>query len=163
MAGLMYDLEAYDAQHYGRTYMFKLTIPKVANVELAVASVSGLNYQLGVLTTNWKNEPAKMALRPESVGEISLVVHDNVEKQVAENLWKWFKEVYDPATRNLGYPSTYKCDGELEQLTTKGEHIRTWQLQGIWPSGFDMGEFSYEGDEIVSVTVTLQVDRVVLS
>jgi len=162
MAKLTYELSAYDELHYGRTNMFSVWIERIPEAEIAVVSVSGLlGYQLGVLTVNNYNEPAKLAEKPE-LNEVSLVLHDNLSKKTVEDLWRWFTQVYDPETRRMGVPRDYKCDGELKVYTTKGELVRSFKLQGLWPSAVDLGEYSYENAELTQVTATLQVDRVIL-
>jgi hypothetical protein len=96
-----------------------------------------------------------------SIEQVNLVVVDYVKPNVAEQLFDWWKQVYDPDTGAIGLAADYKKNAEVWLYNPKGEKVRTWTLEGVFPTNFNQGEFSMSArGEVQQIQMQLSVDLV---
>jgi len=113
---------------------------------------------MGIIEVGYVNERRKFAGLP-TFDDLSVVYKDYVDKNTADFLWKWANMVYDPKTGVIGLASTYKKNGWVELFAPNGEHIRNYDIQGVWPSGFDPGDIDLTGEDTLNITMTLTIDK----
>jgi hypothetical protein len=111
-----------------------------------------------VIAIKFGNETRKVA-GPASYSELTLVVKDFVDQDTAKALLEWRRSVYNPATGQIFYASSYKKTAQVFLLGPEGSRIRGWQLSGVWPSKIDLGEGKMDSPSNNMITVTLQVDK----
>lgn len=146
-----------------RTNHFLLRISGVDGAELIEQTLQSFpfpKYAVNPIEIKWRNSTRKVA--GEATFEaVQLVLFDSFDKNVADAIYDWFVEVYDPDTEQHGLAKDYKKDGTLVLFAPDGSNERKWKLVGIWPSNVDMGDGNYETVDKVQITVTLQIDKVV--
>jgi hypothetical protein len=115
----------------------------------------------------WFNESRTYAGSLADFADLSMQIHDYLDRQTAEILYEWRRLIWNPAHLTIGLARNYKLSGvlflappnaiSLDDITSKS---RTWYLQGIWPISLDMGTFDMDGDgENVMINCTLAIDR----
>lgn len=83
--------------------------------------------------------------------------------QVGQILYNWAKQVYNPATGEMGYKADYAANAALAQLDPAGAIVRTWNLFYIWPMNVDFGgALSYEDDGLIETTCNFAYDYAML-
>jgi len=121
------------------------------------------NFALPKVTNNpievgYLNETRKFAGRPV-FDDLSVVCKDYVNVPVAKMLLGWRSLVYNAATGVIGMAASYKKQGLITLYGPDGKSEREYLLHGIWPQGLDLGEADMNGDDVVSLTLTLTYDK----
>lgn len=120
------------------------TVPSITN--------SGQDLEYG-------NSIVKYAGKAE-VDEASVTVKDFIEPDVEGILYAWRNKVYNPVTGKVGWAVNYKKKAKVVMYGPNGEGKRTWNLEGVWPSQVELGDFDYGGGEKRQLTMNLVVDNV---
>lgn len=158
-AGFMSVASTYEVQ---RTNNFRIifdgTIDPNAYIELACTSTGLPTISNEPIELAHGNSSVKVAGKA-SVDDISVTVKDFIESDIEKILWDWRLKVYNPETGKVGWASNYKKDATIVQYGPNGEHLRKWQLKGVWPQSLDLGELSYEDSSAKAVTMNLSVDN----
>jgi len=107
------------------------------------------------------------------IEEISLVYRDYVDKRVADLWQSWRSQVYNIGNGNVGWASKYKVNGYLYKLPPGnfddmntpvdlgGSYVRTWILEGCYPSSYKESDYSAEDDGTqTEITINMSIDRV---
>ena len=90
---------------------------------------------------------------------IPLVIRDWVDRKTRRALVRWRRQVYDPATGNVGLPSAYKKNADLILYATDGTLDRKVRLVGVWPQAMNAGDLNMESSDPVQIELTLRFDR----
>jgi hypothetical protein len=115
----------------------------------------------------WYNESRTYAGSLGDFADLSMQIHDYIDKATAYSIYLWRRKIWNPHNLTIGLAQMYKCSGVLFLAPPNAMSIsdviaksRTWYLQGIWPISLDMGTFDMDGDgENVMLNCTLAVDR----
>ena len=122
--------------------------------------------EIGVIQLARLNEKRNFAGNPV-YQPMTVVYKDFVNVSVAELLYTWYKVVHDATTGQTGFKSNYAClayvylyppDGTASSGGTA--YVRCYEAQGCWPSAFDQGEASMDGEEAVKINMTVQMDKI---
>lgn len=142
-----------------RTNHFELAIQGLStDVTLAVDSTSLANITIEPIELGYGNSKVKVAGQA-SFEDQEVVVKDFIVADTEGELYDWFKTVYDPETDKVGWAANYKRTARLYQYAPDGTYVRQWKLEGVWPINFQSSEFTYDGAEKKTVTMTLAVDK----
>lgn len=148
-----------------RNNNFEVYIPGLGNSEeefrLSVASYSAPQINMSTIQASYGNDKVKFAGLPE-FPDSTIVLNDYITMDTLAALQAWSNKVYDPKTAKIGYAYEYKKYGYLMEYTSKGEFLRQWILQGIWPSSINLGDYNQEGGQIRQITVTMVYDKIYL-
>lgn len=148
-----------------RNNNFEVYIPGLGNSEeefrLSVASYSAPQINMSTIQASYGNDKVKFAGLPE-FPDSTIVLNDYITMDTLAALQAWSNKVYDPKTAKIGYAYEYKKYGYLMEYTSKGEFLRQWVLQGIWPSSINLGDYNQEGGQIRQITVTMVYDKIYL-
>lgn len=125
---------------------------------LAVNSVDFPTVTVPQIELQHGNSTVKVAGKVE-FDDISLEVKDFIGDDVAGQLALWMREVYNPASDEIGLATDYKRDGYLYEYAPDGSNERQWNLYGVWPTSMEAGEGNYDGGEQKPITMTLSVDK----
>lgn len=127
---------------------------------LAVESFPLPKVNMGIIELSHLNEKRKYAGNPV-FEDLSVVLKDLIEVNVARSLTKWFQQTYDPATGQIGYARDYKKSGYVEMLPPNGDTdlSRQYDLQGVWISAYDPGDADKAGEDFIRVNLTLTIDK----
>lgn len=109
------------------------------------------------------NERIKIAGRPNPT-DIRLELHDAVNPNVVQELWNWYKQIYDPNTGAMGYASSYKRQGTIRQYDIAGLPVRTWTCMGLWLKAPPTPEetLDYSSHDPVTLSLVMSCDRISL-
>ena len=115
----------------------------------------------------WFNESRTYAGSLGDFADLSMQIHDYLDRQTAEILYQWRRKIWNPQNLTIGLARNYKLSGMLYLAPPNAISIndiiaksRTWYVQGIWPISLDMGTFDMDGDgENVMINCTMAVDR----
>lgn len=128
---------------------------------LEALTVSFPRYELEQVEVYHFNERVKIAAKP-NVGDVKIEIIDfGTDSQTVQQLWTWFKQVYDPNTGIMGPANIYKKQGQLILYDPAGNVQRTWTLQGLWPRSSPTPEenLDYSSQEVQKISLTLSCDR----
>lgn len=170
----MANIETLGASHlasYGfevqRTNNFEIQIEGVTEETrtLVLSVVSGFlpNESNEVITLNYGNTQVTVAgaARPNNTG--TLVVRDLVQQDIEQAIDRWRSQVYNKNTDGIGFAFDYKKDATVVQYAPDGTLVRSWILQGVWPSAVDYGQISYESPGVKTISITLNYDKAVIN
>jgi len=112
----------------------------------------------GVIEVAWLNEKRKF---PGNVtfDDLSIVIRDYVDRNMAGILLKWRALCYDHFTGKVGRASSCKKQARIVLFSPTGDLEREYELQGVWPSAFDGGDIDMAGEDGVNITITLTYDK----
>lgn len=159
--GTAYTLAAGNTQYeYVRQNTWEVIIAGIDSI-LTAATVTIPGYTLTQGELFHFNDRVKYATMPNP-GNCTIEIRDAINPLVLAELWAWFKQIYDPNTRQMGLASTYKRQGQIFQYDPVGNLIRTATLTGVWPttSPVPAGALDYSKQDPVLITLTLSVDQV---
>lgn len=104
------------------------------------------------------NDVVKFATTPTFKGD-TIVVDDIVGLDTKSILQSWLYLAYNPNTRMGGRMADYKKTAILTEYTQDYAPIRNWNIEGIFVTGIDEGDFDRENDSKRQLTVKFAYDR----
>lgn len=125
---------------------------------LLVDSTTLSNITVEPVELAYGNSKVKVAGQA-SFEDQEIVIKDAVIADMEMKLYDWFRQVYDAESDKLGWASDYKRTGRLYQYAPDGSYVREWKLVGAWPTNFTTSEFTYDGADKKTVTLTISVDK----
>ena len=146
-----------------RTNNFEIQIDGVTSETrtLILSVVSGFlpNESNEVISLNYGNTQITVAgaARPNNSG--TLVVRDLVQQDIEAAIDAWRATVYNKETDAIGFAFDYKKEAKVVQYAPDGTLLRTWDLEGVWPSAVDYGQISYDSPGVKTISITLQYDK----
>lgn len=130
------------------------------NITLAVNSWGLPNITTDPQPVSRGNSEIKYAGKATFGGADSLEVMDFIGLDVEKIINQWQKEVYDPNTGKIGWGADYKKEAMITEFAPDGTELRSWKLEGVWPSGVDYGSaLSHESADFKRVTMAMSYDR----
>ena len=93
---------------------------------------------------------------------ISVKLLDPIGPSAAQAMMEWIRTIAESVTGRMGYAAGYKRNVDLEMLDPTGVVIEKWLLVNAFPTGADFGGVGYDGDGLVDITFSLQIDRAIL-
>ena len=157
----------YDARHMSnnrqyevqRNNHFEVIIPDMGDdFTLLVSRCNFPEIGVDVVELNYGNTKAKVA-GIVNLGEGSLDIRDSIILDTEKKIHAWHKLVYDPDTGKMGWIDEYKKDCLVNQYGPDGTYVRSWILEGCWPSNVTYGEGDYSNADAKTITMTLQYDN----
>lgn len=144
-----------------RTFHFEVVFEKISSdVTLCVDSTGAMNTSIEPIELAYGNSKVKVAGQV-TYEDFELVVKDAIVADIEAQLYAWFKEVYNVETDKMGWAYKYKRTGRLYQYAPDGSIARVWKLMGCWPTTFNTSEFSYDGSDKKTITMTISVDKAI--
>lgn len=132
---------------------------------LAAKQVSQAGYTVEDIEVNRVND--KYWYPGKATQDELVILFDNLLKNKASlQLWRWFKQIYDPLTGEqtkgveAGTKGSFKCKKlEIIQLDGKMKPVLTTQYYGVYPKSYKPGEKNYSTNEMDTVEMTFRYDR----
>jgi hypothetical protein len=98
--------------------------------------------------------------------EVTITFDNLYLKETANDLWEYFKTIYDPITGEMtknagpgGAPTTFKTNKvEIIQLDNALQPHSTIELYGVWPTKWSAAEFNYSINDFHTIDVTFRYD-----
>lgn len=146
-----------------RTNHFEVVFDKISSdVTLCVDSAGAVgSTTIEPVELAYGNSKVKVAGQV-SYEDFELVVKDAIVADTEAKLYDWFREVYDVEKDKMGWAYKYKRTGRLYQYAPDGSLSRVWKLMGCWPTNFQTSEFTYDGSDKKTITMTISVDKAIL-
>ena len=145
-----------------RTNQFTVDIMGLLNSEAVTLAVETANIPattISPIPLAHGNTKTKVAGQVE-VETMTIGVKDFILLDMEEIIYKWHNEVYQYETGRIGWAEFYKKQGQLYLFSPDGQIMRSWTLQGLWPSNITWGDFTYDGGDKRQIDMTLEVDKV---
>jgi hypothetical protein len=129
----------------------------LATESFRLPAVSTETIQVG-----WFNENVNIAGK-QIVDDVDFVIKDFVDIPVAEYLERWFAQVYNASNGAVGMAKDFKKDVFMILYAQDGnpEYTRWYKLEGCFINRIARGDIDQNNSDIVRMTVTLSVDRVI--
>lgn len=111
-----------------------------------------------VIEVPYGNAPIKVAGTATFTGG-DLVLRDFMEADIEAKIDAWQKQVYNPDDGSIGWAADYKRQATVYEYSPDGQFIRTWTLEGCWPSSVAYGNLDNTSGDLKQITITLEYDR----
>jgi len=95
-------------------------------------------------------------------GSINVDLHDPIAPSGAQQVMEWIRTHYESVSGRSGYADFYKRDIQLKMLDPIGTVVELWDIKGAQITSATFGSLSYDGDDIMKISLTLEVDNCVL-
>tara|TARA_R110001592_G_scaffold63875_4_gene196038 strand:- start:5674 stop:6165 length:492 start_codon:yes stop_codon:yes gene_type:complete len=95
-------------------------------------------------------------------GNITVDLHDPIAPSGAQQVMEWIRTHYESVSGRAGYADFYKRDLQLKMLDPIGTVVELWDIKGAQIQSANFGTLSYDSDEIMKISLTLDVDNCVL-
>lgn len=129
------------------------------HLRLSVKTMAAPKVSADPIPLKHGNDTVKVAAAP-SYEDLDLTVYDTIGRDQIQVIQTWFNRVFDRKTKLMGLVSNYKTSGTLYMYSPDCSLIRKWDLQGVWPKGFSLQDFSFDSSgEAQTITINLSVDR----
>ena len=89
---------------------------------------------------------------------ITMTLFDPITPSGAQAVMEWVRLHHESATGRDGYSDFYKKEITLQQLSPLGEVIEEWLLKGTFITNAEFGTMSWDSEEVVEISLTLQYD-----
>lgn len=93
---------------------------------------------------------------------MTVTMHDPVGPSGAQQVMEWIRAKYESVTGREGYADFYKRDIQLKLLDPVGTVVQLWDIKGAFITEANFNDLSYEGSELVEISLTLRYDNAVL-
>jgi hypothetical protein len=150
---------------------FKAFEPKMAN--RFIMEVDGLpSYVVKGVTRPTLTQEAKAInhinvqryVKGRSVwGAVSLTLHDPIVPSAAQSVMEWVRLHHESVTGRDGYTDFYKKDLTINVLGPVGDKVEQWILKGTQIQEANFGEMSWDNDDPVNISLTIQPDYCILN
>lgn len=95
-------------------------------------------------------------------GNISVDLHDPIAPSGAQQVMEWIRTHYESVSGRAGYADFYKRDLQLKMLDPIGTVVELWDIKGAIISSANFGTLSYTSDDVMKISLTLEVDNCIL-
>lgn len=140
---------------------WEVTINDFDDIVLFASTVALPTLTVAQIEVAHFNEKLKIAGLVDTPN-ITIEVMDTINPDIASQLYDWYSSIYDPQTGAIGFASEYKKQGAIIQYDTKGNKIRHYILQGMWPTTCTMGSLDYTSADPIKLSIDFSVDKAIL-
>lgn len=91
--------------------------------------------------------------------EMTISFIEVIGPSTSQKVMEWVRLHAEPSTGKMGYASGYKKNLVLKALDGVGAEVEKWTLVGCQIVSADFDEYSYDANELLKVTITIQPDR----
>jgi hypothetical protein len=96
-------------------------------------------------------------------GAVSLTLHDPIVPSAAQSVMEWVRLHHESVTGRDGYTDFYKKDLTINVLGPVGDKVEQWILKGTQIQEANFGEMSWDNDDPVNISLTIQPDYCILN
>ena len=143
-----------------RGYRWVLAIEGIDS--FLVTSTKRPDAQIGSQTINFINSYRNISDGKIKWGNINVDLHDPIAPSGAQQVMEWVRTHYESVSGRAGYADFYKRDLQLKMLDPIGTVVELWDIKGAIITSATFGSLSYEGTDLMKVSLTLEVDNCVL-
>ncbi len=96
-------------------------------------------------------------------GSISMTLFDAITPSGAQSVMEWVRLHHESVTGRDGYSDFYKKDLTVNVLGPVGDVVSEWIIKGALIQEASFGEYNYDQDGAVEISMTVQPDYCVLN
>ena len=96
-------------------------------------------------------------------GSISMTLFDAITPSGAQSVMDWVRLHHESVTGRDGYSDFYKKDLTVNVLGPVGDVVSEWIIKGALIQEASFGEYNYDQDGAVEISMTVQPDYCVLN
>ena len=127
-----------------------------------VTSTKRPSFAIGSSTIKFINSYRHLSNGKAVIGSITVDLHDPIAPSGAQQVMEWIRTHYESVSGRSGYADFYKRDLQLKMLDPVGTVVELWDIKGALLTSADFGSLSYDSDEMMKVSITMEVDNCVL-
>ena len=95
--------------------------------------------------------------------EMTLDLYDPIVPSGAQAVMEWVRLHHESVTGRDGYAEFYKKDIIINVLGPVGDKVEEWILKGAQITKVEFGEMSWEKDDPMQISLTIQPDYCILN
>ena len=96
-------------------------------------------------------------------GTIALTLYDAITPSGAQSVMEWVRLHHESVTGRDGYSDFYKKDLTVNVLGPVGDVVSEWIIKGAFITEASFGEYNYDNEGAVELSMTVQPDYCVLN
>jgi len=96
-------------------------------------------------------------------GPISMTLFDAITPSGAQSVMEWVRLHHESVTGRDGYSDFYKKDMTVNVLGPVGDVVSEWIIKGALITEASFGEYNYDNEGAVEISMTVQPDYCVLN
>jgi len=96
-------------------------------------------------------------------GPISMTLFDAITPSGAQSVMEWVRLHHESVTGRDGYSDFYKKDMTVNVLGPVGDVVSEWIIKGALIVDASFGEYNYDNEGAVEISMTVQPDYCVLN
>jgi len=96
-------------------------------------------------------------------GTISMTLFDAITPSGAQSVMEWVRLHHESVTGRDGYSDFYKKDMTVNVLGPVGDVVSEWVIKGALITEANFGEYNYDNEGAVEISMTVQPDYCVLN
>jgi hypothetical protein len=96
-------------------------------------------------------------------GTISMTLFDAITPSGAQSVMEWVRLHHESVTGRDGYSDFYKKDMTVNVLGPVGDVVSEWIIKGALIVDASFGEYNYDNEGAVEISMTVQPDYCVLN
>ena len=126
-----------------------------------IKSAARPSYTIGETEINWINSKRYVAGKA-TFDALSVTLHDPIAPSGAQQVMEWIRTHHETVSGRAGYADFYKRDCQLKLLDPVGTVVELWDIKGAFLTQANFGDLSYDGEEIVDISLSIRFDNCVL-
>ncbi len=91
--------------------------------------------------------------------EMEITFIELIGPSTSQKIMEWVRLHAEPATGKMGYAVGYKKNLVLKALDPVGVEVEKWTLVGCQITSASFDEYSYEANELLKCSISIQPDR----
>ena len=96
-------------------------------------------------------------------GTMQFTLYDPIVPSGAQAVMEWVRLHHESVTGRDGYADFYKKDLILNMLGPVGDKVEEWVIKGAQITDATFNEVSWDTDDVVEITLTIQPDFCILN
>ena len=96
-------------------------------------------------------------------GTMQFTLYDPIVPSGAQAVMEWVRLHHESVTGRDGYADFYKKDLILNMLGPVGDKVEEWVIKGAQITDATFNEVSWDTDEVMEITLTIQPDFCILN
>ena len=126
-----------------------------------IKSTARPQIDIGAQEIHWINSIRYVAGKSKW-STLSVTLYDPIAPSGAQQVMEWVRTHHESVSGRSGYADFYKRDIQLKMLDPIGTVVELWDIKGAFLESAKFGDVSYDGDDVVSVSITIRFDNCVL-
>lgn len=127
---------------------------------LSTDSIGAIEENQDIIIVHYGNGIIKFPSKV-SFNDINWTLNCYCSPNVLGALREWRSQVYDAKTEKIGLPSEYMKLCYIVRYDAQGNERDVLKMPGVWVSSLNYGDMNQQGGELVKVSLTLVVSKVI--